>query len=96
MTESPLGIPDTVDPTAHGICAGMCQTGSCLSCSVRTFTATEISIGQASTVQPAEGKWVDVGQEHLSIAILLPDLDQDSDDPPPDILDVVYSKSWMA
>lgn len=61
-------------------------------CSVRTFVATEISIGQAGAIQPAEGKWVDVGKEKLSTAILLPDPDEEADEPPPDILDIAYSK----
>ena len=34
---------------------------------------------------------MDVGKEHLSTAVLLPDSNEDADDPPPDILDIFYS-----
>ena len=65
-------------------------------CSVHTFTATEISIGQTRTLRPAEGKWVDVGKEHISTAVLLPDSDEDVDEMPPDTLDIVYSKFQLS
>ena len=58
---------------------------------MHTFKATEISFGQGRVVRAAEGKWVDVGKEHLSLAVLLPELEEDVDDPPPDTLDIFFS-----
>ena len=61
-------------------------------CSVHSFKAAEISIGGSQEIRAVDGNWVDVGKEHLSLAVVVPDIEQDSEDPPPDLLDIFYSE----
>ena len=61
-------------------------------CSVHSFKAAEVSIGSSQEIRAVDGNWVDVGKQHLSLAVVVPDIDQDSEDPPPDLLDIFYSE----
>ena len=61
-------------------------------CSVHSFKAAEVSIGGSQDIRAVDGNWVDVGKQHLSLAVVVPDIDQDSEDPPPDLLDIFYSE----
>ena len=67
------------------------------SCSVHPFKATGISIGGSKVVRAEEGNWVDVGKQHISLTIIVPELpsDANSEDPPPDLLDLHYSKQYF-
>ncbi|DBA95844.1 hypothetical protein WJX77_010833 [Trebouxia sp. C0004] len=61
------------------------------SASVHSFKAAEVSIGGSQDIRAVDGKWVDVGKQHLSLAVVVPDIDPDSEEPPPDLLDIFYS-----
>lgn len=58
------------------------------------FKATGISIGGSRAVKAEEGNWVDVGKQHISLTVLVPEPSSgpDAEDPPPDLLDIYYSK----
>ena len=63
-------------------------------CSVHCFKATGVSIGGSRVVRAEEGNWVDVGKQHISLAVIVPEPSSGADleDPPPDLLDIYYSK----
>ncbi|KAA6422484.1 MAG: hypothetical protein FRX49_07659 [Trebouxia sp. A1-2] len=61
------------------------------SASVHSFKAAEVSIGGSQDIKAMDGNWVDVGKQHLSLAVVVPDIEQDSEEPPPDLLDIFYS-----
>ena len=63
-----------------------------VNCSVHSFKAAEVSIGGSQDIRAVDGNWVDVGKQHLSLAVVVPDIEQDSEDPPPDLLDIFYSE----
>ena len=60
-------------------------------CSVHSFKAAEVSIGSNQDIRVVEGNWVDVGKQHLTLAVVVPELEEDAEDPPPDLLDIFYS-----
>lgn len=59
---------------------------------MHSFKAAEISIGGSQDIRAVEGNWVDVGKQHLSLAVVVPELEEDAEEPPPDLLDIFYSK----
>lgn len=63
-----------------------------MDCSVHSFKAAEVSIGGSQDIKAMDGNWVDVGKQHLSLAVVVPDIEQDSEEPPPDLLDIFYSE----
>lgn len=63
-------------------------------CSVHPFKATGLSIGGSKAVRAEEGNWVDAGKQHISLTVIVPELPSSagSEEPPPDLLDLHYSK----
>jgi len=66
-----------------------------VSCSVHSFKAAEISIGSHQDIRAVEGNWVDVGKQHLSLAVVVPELEENVEEPLPDLLDIFYSEPFV-
>ena len=61
---------------------------------MHTFKATGVSIGGSKAIRAEEGNWVDVGKQHISLSVIMPESPNktDSEDQPPDLVDIYYSK----
>ena len=60
---------------------------------MHSFKAAEISIGDNQDIRAVAGNWVDVGKQHLSLAVVVPEEpEEDAEEPLPDVLDIFYSE----